>query len=141
MSAAQRARIDSVEKVAKWVSSSPVILGTRPHVGRRNSSPQRAKERVRSEFVEAITRGLRGCAVFSDDDDESLHDADEKAASVRGRESRGRRPSVGEEEREVRGRRRVQELDRPVVQDAPGLGSGRSGIKYREEVRGRSGRR
>ncbi|KAI0685672.1 hypothetical protein BC835DRAFT_1523332 [Cytidiella melzeri] len=129
MSAAQRARIDSVEKVAEWVSSSPVVnvapVPLRPasysqNAHRRNSSPE--ARRVKYEFVEALTRGLRGCAV-GDSDDESEEEEEEEVV-------------VDAQEKEnvvvVRGRRRVGELDVPPSLDAPGLGSGRSGLKARE---------
>lgn len=125
MSAAQRARIDSVEKVAEWVSSSPVISGgpaARPtqlvmtsssyascnQNQRRNSSPE--ARRVKYEFVEALTRGLKGCAVESDEEEEKVDEKDDR----------------------VRGRRRPHELDAPTSEHAPGLGNGRSGLKARE---------
>lgn len=149
LSAAQRARIDSVEKVAEWVSSSPVMRGyaAQPQqhlpMERRNSSPRRnemkeTRERVRHEFVEALTRGLRGCAVADDDEESLSEEVNEKL-------------SIAERERDVRGRRRAHELDLPLSEAAPGLGSGRSGLKAREErlrareerersERGRSGR-
>ncbi|KAI0755867.1 hypothetical protein BC629DRAFT_1598423 [Irpex lacteus] len=73
MSAAQRARIDSVQKVAEWLSSSPVIAGAPAPLRlssytlhhhyqnqRRNSSPK--ARRVKYEFVEALTRELKGHA-------------------------------------------------------------------------------
>lgn len=140
MTAAQRARIDSVEKVAEWVSSSPVIRGYPRRTERRNSSPQRVKDRARYEFVEALARGLRGCAVASDDE-ESLHEREVPEKVEVECERRGRRMSC-EEERGARGRRRVGDLDRAVVpaMDAPGLGNGRSGQKSREG-RGRERRR
>lgn len=65
----------------EWVWSSPVIAGapaplkpssyTRHHHHqnqRRNSSPK--ARRVKYEFVEALTRGLKGCAVESDSNSE-----------------------------------------------------------------------
>ncbi|KIP06024.1 hypothetical protein PHLGIDRAFT_477117 [Phlebiopsis gigantea 11061_1 CR5-6] len=115
LSAAQRARIDSVEKVAEWVSASPVLAGPHGHA-RRNSSPQR---KPRFDFVEALTRGLKGCAVDSEDDD-----ADERRAAER-----------EQYERTLRGRRRAEELDAAQLQDAPGLGNGRSGLMSRERGR------
>ena len=115
LSAAQRARLDSVEKVAEWVSASPVLAAPHGHT-RRNSSPQR---KPRFDFVEALTRGLKGCAVDSEDDD-----ADERRVVER-----------EQYERTLRGRRRVEELDEAQMQDAPGLGSGRSGLMARERGR------
>lgn len=112
LSEVQRARLDSVEKVAEWMSASPVVTA------RRNSSPQR---RPRLGFVEALTRGLQGCAVDSEDDDED-----------KGRTRAGERE---EHERTMRGRRRVDELDDAPMYDAPGLGNGRSGLKARERGR------
>lgn len=156
MTATQRARIDSVEKVAEWVgmvsssvsvsvsvSRSPVVLsGTicapprsgrqahrRPHHHqRRNSSPRNRS--AKNEFVEAVRRGLRkgGCALDPFDDSESESEPFD--------EERGRGEKllgvVGVEEN-VRGRRRAEELDEPAarVGDAPGLGSGRSGLRAR----------
>ncbi|GJE96455.1 hypothetical protein PsYK624_126520 [Phanerochaete sordida] len=124
LSAAQRARLDSVEKVAEWVSSSPVIALAGAGTARRNSSPQR---KPKYEFVEALTRGLRDCAVASsseDDDDEDT--SDEKAVEL----------SREDFERTIRGRRRVDELDEAYHGNAPGYGNGRSGLKARERGRG-----
>ena len=111
LSAAQRARLDSVEKVVEWVSASPVV-GAAPSA-RRNSSPQR---KPRYEFVEALTRGLKGCAIESDVEDEEEEEREEY-------------------EKTMRGRRRVNELDEPLRYDAPGLGNGRSGLRGRERGR------
>ena len=116
LSAAQRARLDSVEKVAEWVSSSPVVT----LAGRRNSSPQR---KPKYEFVEALTRGLRGCAVASSSDDDD--DDDQEKADF----------SREEMERTIRGRRRMDELDEPLSSGAPGYGNGRSGLRARERGR------
>ncbi|KAI0819079.1 hypothetical protein BC629DRAFT_695779 [Irpex lacteus] len=117
MSAAQRARIDSVEKVAEWVSSSPVIAG--------------APVRVKYEFVEALTRGLKGCAVESDSDSEESSSSEE-GVEEKEKENRSR---VGREGGGVRGRRRPDELDVPASEAAPGFGAGRSGLKGRGSVR------
>lgn len=112
LSAVQRARIDSVEKVAEWVSSSPVINIP----GRRNSSPPR-----KPRFVEALTQGLRDCAIASDDEDDDV--------------SREKDAARAEYERTLRGRRRAEELDEPLAGEAPGYGNGRSGLKARERGR------
>ncbi|EKM55061.1 uncharacterized protein PHACADRAFT_255400 [Phanerochaete carnosa HHB-10118-sp] len=116
LSAAQRARVDSIEKVAEWVSSSPVIALA---PGRRNSSPQR---KPKYEFVEALTRGLRDCAFAS-----SSEDDDGEAKTDVSREDM---------DRTIRGRRRMDELDEVLPAGAPGYGNGRSGLKARERGRG-----
>ncbi len=124
LSAVHRARIDSVEKVTEWVSSSPVVghHHSRKHTitvlegtARRNSSPP---PQPKYEFVDALTRGLRGCAIADDDEDEEEDGVEE---IMEGR----------------RGRRMVGELDEPMWEEAPGFGSGRSGLRARE--RGRAG--
>lgn len=127
MSAAQRARIDSVEKVAEWVSSSPVAAaGWRGRTRRRSGAALSMGGPGKYEFVEALTRGLRGCAGASDEDE----DEDEEDKEEREQEERE------EKEREmVRGRRRVHELDEPIRGDAPGLGGGRSGLRARRGSR------
>ncbi|KAF7793261.1 hypothetical protein EIP86_004372 [Pleurotus ostreatoroseus] len=129
LTASERARIDSVEKVAEWVSSSPVISPFQhartkyavrlpeAHPQRRNSSPRPTKPRY--EFAEALAMSLRGCAIVDDDDEE---------------EDVERRRRAQEERR---GRRRVDELDEPQRGEAPGIGNGRSGLRARE--RGRAG--
>lgn len=140
MSAAQRARIDSVEKVAEWVSSSPVIAGapaplrpssyTRRHHHqnqRRNSSPK--ARRVKYEFVEALTRGLKGCAVDSDSDSEES--SSQGGVEEKEQDKENRLGGGGG----VRGRRRPDELDVPASEAAPGFGAGRSGLKGRGSVR------
>ncbi|KAK7693815.1 hypothetical protein QCA50_003387 [Cerrena zonata] len=131
MGAQARARLNSVEKVADWVASSPVVHMPIP-TARRNSSPP---PKPKWEYVgdngdaKALYSDSLQCAVVDDDDEEF---------SV---------PSIAE----TRGRRRVGELDRaPLavglgdILGGPGYGNGRSGLKRRElnEVReGREGRR
>lgn len=140
LSAVQRARIDSIEKVAEWVMFSPVVahpvasLGQQQQQhGRRNSSPNR---KVKYEFVEALTRGLRGCAIAGSDDEE-----DEEQGEKEMKENMQEKRIVMEREHDMgRGRRRVNELDEPLREDAPGLGSGRSGLRHREKTKSRETR-
>ena len=121
LTATQRARIDSVEKVAEWVSSSPVMQYQHQHrkyavkladshAHRRNSSPRPTKPKY--DFAEALAKSLRGCALSDEDEEVEVKDG-------------------------VRGRRRANELDEAMREDAPGIGSGRSGLRGRE--RGRAG--
>lgn len=121
LSAAQRARVDSIEKVAEWVSSSPVIALA---PGRRNSSPQR---KPKYEFVEELTRGLRDCALASS----SSEGDDSEAKTDFSRE---------DVDRTIRGRRRMDELDEVLRGGAPGYGNGRSGLRARERGRGLASR-
>ena len=69
------------------------------------------------ELIETLTRSFRDSALTSDDDV-----TDEEAVDFDGT---------------IRGRRRVEELDEPACNDAPGYGNGRSGLKARERPRGR----
>ena len=114
LSAAHRARIDSVEKVAEWVSSSPVIaqqqqhrkytvkLVADPHMHRRNSSPRPAKPKY--EFAEALAMSLRGCAIADDEEVEE--------ESPRGSEERRGRRRMDDDE-QLRGlKARERERDR-----------------------------
>ncbi|CCM07081.1 uncharacterized protein FIBRA_09405 [Fibroporia radiculosa] len=124
-----RARLDSIEKVADWVSQSPVV-GRGRTLTRRNSSPPK------KPLFDTIIN-----SVEADDDldavrellDRSLHPhrmvASEDVFVARG-------------DRERRGRRMVDELDKlpmgPHNSEAPGYGNGRSGLRGRERERGRT---
>ena len=125
-----RARLDSLEKVMDWVSSSPVIYGRGRTVTRRNSSPL-----PKPKYEGPIGSG-GGFATVADMYRSSLQhaviDDDEDALLAEKRE-----------EARVRGRRRVEELDNAPIgfdRDAPGYGNGRSGLRSREQQRGRAGR-
>ncbi len=125
--ASVRARLDSLEKVMDWVSSSPVV-GGRGRATRRNSSPPsqpRYGAMLGSGGAFATMAGLY-CrslqhAVVDDEDDVAFN---EKC-----------------EDSEFRGRRRVEELDEAPKGidnfEAPGYGNGRSGLKSRERPRER----
>lgn len=128
-----RARLNSVEKVADWVASSPVVRMPVPTVRRNSSPPPKPKWEYLSgsgvgQMKDLYADSLQ-CAITDDDEDELPI------------------PSVVEE----RGRRMVNELDRAPIPVGiserligPGFGNGRSGLKGRElrEVReGREGRR
>ena len=117
-SAQARARLDSMEKVADWVAHSPVVAAgvraARHLAQRRNSSPpplpKFEKMHLRDSGVE-FDSGYMNSAVEEDE---------EEAPETR------------------RGRRRADELDRAptgVGRNAPGYGSGRSGLVSRERGR------
>ena len=123
MSAQARARLNSVEKVADWVASSPVVRVPIPS-GRRNSSPP---PKPKWELIGDSGVVLSGGCAIADDDDEVFGAM------------------------ETRGRRRANELDRAPIAvgfgervGGPGYGNGRSGLKgreVREEREGREGHR
>ncbi|PCH37767.1 hypothetical protein WOLCODRAFT_135839 [Wolfiporia cocos MD-104 SS10] len=123
-----RARLDSIEKVTDWVSSSPVMQSRGRTLTRRNSSPP-AKPRF-----EAIMGGVTG-----DDDLDAVREVLARSLhlgrATAAHDGRRRRDST-------RGRRRADELDEPPYgadgQLAPGYGSGRSGLRARERERGRA---
>lgn len=128
--AQSRARLDSIEKVTDWVSSSPVVQSRGRTLTRRNSSPP-TKPRL--------------------DDMIAIADLDDDLDAVRevlARSLHLHREVPGEDEYSVyggrdttRGRRRANELDKPPrgVENlaAPGFGNGRSGLRARERERGR----
>ncbi|KAH9930614.1 uncharacterized protein B0H18DRAFT_1083730 [Fomitopsis serialis] len=114
-----RARLDSIEKVADWVSNSPAIPVRGRALTRRNSSPPATEEDDIAAVREVLAKSLH----FHPDHDDIY------VAS-----------------RDRRGRRRPDELDQgPVAVDgyrAPGYGAGRSGLISRdcERERGRPSR-
>lgn len=120
-----RARLDSIEKVADWVSHSPAMPVRGRTLTRRNSSPAKPKlDALIGEVTEehdllAVREVLAKSLHFHTDHDD-----------------------VYVTSRDRRGRRRPDELDHaPVGVDshrAPGLGAGRSGLMARERERGRA---
>ncbi|KAJ3478672.1 hypothetical protein NLI96_g9598 [Meripilus lineatus] len=130
--ASVRARLDSLEKVMGWVSSSPVLCGRGRTVTRRNSSPQPHPK------YEAVVGTGGAFATVADLYSNSLQHAivDDEVDDYLFNEKQG--------EPEIRGRRRVNELDEAPkgvdCRTAPGFGNGRSGLKSREVQRER-GRR
>ncbi|GBE81762.1 predicted protein [Sparassis crispa] len=125
--AQMRARLDSVEKVADWVSNSPVV-GAQVRgrtLTRRNSSPP-PKPRHEMLLADAMLDPDVGGQL------DHLREALARSLHVRVEEERV------EHGDDRRGRRRAEELDnipQGVDRSAPGYGSGRSGLRARERGR------
>lgn len=128
LNAQARARLNSVEKVADWVASSPVL--TRPAKRRNSSPPPKPK-------YEQLVRGSR--AQFGANVDELYSHSLQHAASDDDDEGFPARQLQAQIER--RGRRRAHELDSaPIGVQGPGYGNGRSGLRARETLVGDRGR-
>ncbi|KAI0073523.1 hypothetical protein K474DRAFT_1710650 [Panus rudis PR-1116 ss-1] len=110
-----RARLNSVEKVADWVASSPVV--GRPPTSRRNSSPPPKPKYEQMMRESGMEFGLVG-QLYSSSLQHAVVDDD---YDVRGPVER-------------RGRRRAHEFDSaPIGVQGPGYGNGRSGLRARED--------
>ncbi|CAL1705273.1 unnamed protein product [Somion occarium] len=119
LGAEARARLDSVEKVADWVASSPVVRIPNTST-RRNSSPPPLPK---YELMRGA--GFPGVADLYARSLQYAVDTDDEEVAVK-------------ESVETRGRRRANELDAaPIGVRAPGFGNGRSGLKAREDRVGR----